>query len=591
MARKKRDESTLHPAEQYIEDVLSGKQVAGKLVRQACARQKHDTEHGAKRGLLFDRDAAQHAIDFFKYLHHSKGKWAGTPIQLEPWQQFTLWCVFGWKVKATGKRRFRTAYESEARKNGKSTKSSGIGLYGLIGDSENGAEIYTAATKKDQARIIFGEAQRMRNASPFLRRRVGSVKDNLHVLETNSKFEPLGRDRDTMDGLNVHFALIDELHAHKTRDVWDILDTATSAREQSLLYAITTAGVDKTVRSICWEQHRYGMQILDGFDKPDGLKDDSFFAFIATIDEGDDPFDERCWIKANPNLGISVSIDDLRRKALKAKESTPALNTFLRLHLNKWTDAITVWIPSDRWDACRSDFTEESLEGQSCWGGLDLASTRDVAAFALVFPRTETAMVDNPVRLEEETPEKIELSITKYRTISRYWIPEVNAETRTRRDQVMYNTWIEQGFLRDTEGDIIDHDFIRAEIVELSKRFKIELIAYDRAMATQLVTQLQEEDLKLTPFGQGFMSMNAPTKELEKLIFNKRFEHNGNPVTRWMFGNVAIRTDPAGNLKPDKEKSADKIDGIVALIMALGASILEPPKPASVYKNRGLRTT
>ncbi len=588
MAKRKKPEPKLHPAEQYVEDVLSGKIVAGKYVRLACARQKHDIQHAHKRGLYHDPEAAQDAIDFFSFLHHSKGKWAGKEIVLEPWQQFTLWCVFGWKWKDTGLRRYRVAYESVARKNGKSTKSAGTGLYGLIADKEQGAEIYTAATKRDQARIIHGEAVRMRNSSPSIKMIVGSVKDNLHVVETNSKFEPLGADQDTMDGLNVHFALIDELHAHKTRVVWDLLDTATGARDQSLIYAITTAGVDRSPRSICWEQHRYGMQLLEGFDQPDGIKDDTYFAYIASIDKDDDPFDERVWIKANPNLNVSVNMDDLRRKALRARESPAALNTFLRLHLNVWTDSVTVWVPATKWDECREEFTEEDLEGEDCYGGLDLADTKDIGALALIFPREEIREVQNPLSEEKEL---VEMAVTTYRTIFRFWIPIVNAESRSRRDQVMYKTWIEQGYLIDTEGDVIDHGIIERDILALRKKFRILQIGFDPWNSTGLVTRLQGEEVEIIPFRQGFGSMNAPTKELEKLILSKRIGHNGNPVSRWMLGNIAIKHDPAGNMKPDKEKSADKIDGIVALIIALGTAILAPPEDESPYTKRGLLTT
>lgn len=586
----KRKRRARHPAEKYVDHVLSGKQVACHWVRRACARHLHDLEHGHERGLYFDPDAAAHIVEFFSYLHHSKGKWAGTPIKLEPWQQFGLWCLFGWKREETGLRRFRTAYESVARKNGKSTKNSGIGLYGLTADGELGAEIYAAATKRDQARIIHGEAVRMRSASPFLRKLVGAVKDNLHVIETNSKFEPLGKDKDTLDGLNVHFALIDELHAHKDRGIYDLLDTATSAREQPLIYSITTAGVDKSPRSICWEQHKYGLQILDGFDKPDGLKDDTFFAYIFTLDQDDDPFDETVWVKANPNLGVSVNIDDLRRKALKAKESPAALNTFLRLHMNVWTDAFTIWVPLDRWDACAQSYTEEDLEGEDCFGGLDLSSTRDVAAMALVFPREEIEEIVNPLEEGEGEPEIVESLVVKYRTLFRFWVPEVMAETRSRRDQVMYQNWIQQGWMRATEGDVCDYDVIRRDINEDFERFNIRQIAVDRWNSTQLVTQLQGDGLTVVPFGQGFASMNAPTKEVEKLILSRHIEHNSNPVIRWMLGNVAIKHDPAGNQKPDKEKSVEKIDGVVALIMAIGTAMVQPPEQESVYVERGLRT-
>src|SRR5512139_1249755 len=293
-------------AEQYIDDVVAGRVVACHWVQAACQRHVDDLKHGAERGLHFDREAAEHVLKFFTILKHSKGEWAGRPLVLEPWQQFLIWTLFGWK-RADGTRRFRTAYIEVARKNGKSTIGAGVGLYLLAADGEPGAEIYSAATKRDQARITHLEAVRMVKASPMLRKRIRTFRDNLNIEGTASKFEPLGADADTLDGLNIHGAIIDEIHAHKTREVWDKLDTGTGARRQPLMFGITTAGYDR--QSLCWTLNEYSKKVLDGV-----IEDDTFFALIYTLDDGDDWQDETTWIKANPNLKVSKKNDDLRRK-------------------------------------------------------------------------------------------------------------------------------------------------------------------------------------------------------------------------------------------------------------------------------------
>src|SRR5690606_33938454 len=309
--------------------------------------------------------------------------------ELQPWQQFRIGAVFGWMREdpETGEasRRFRTAYNEVARKNGKSTEAAGIGLYMLDADGEPGAEVYSAATRRDQARIVWDEAARMVERSPALRKRVNVLRGrgNMHILETHSKFEPLGADVDGLDGLNIHCAIVDELHAHRTREVWDVLETATGARRQSLIWAITTAGFDR--EGICYELRDYSVQVLEG-----AIQDDTWFAYIATIDEGDDPFDEAVWVKANPNLGLSVKLDDMHRLALKAKTVPTALNNFLTKRLNVWTQQATRWIDPDLWvenaGVVPAKELEEKLKGAVCYGGLDLSSTTDFTAWVMVFP-------------------------------------------------------------------------------------------------------------------------------------------------------------------------------------------------------------
>lgn len=549
--------------QQYIDDVLSGRQVCCKWVRLAVERHVRDLETGAGRGLRFDEAAARHIIDFFGFLRHSKGEWAGRVVTLEPWQQFMLGCPFGWK-RENGLRRFRTVYLEIARKQGKSTCAAGVGLYLLDADGEGGAEIYSAATKRAQAKITFDEAARMVKASPFLRRRIRAVRDNLHILNTASKFEPLGRDADSMDGLNIHGAIVDELHAHKTRDVWDVLETATGARRQPLMFAITTAGFDR--ESVCWELHDYTSKVLDGV-----IEDDNLFGMIFSIDAEDDWEDEATWVKANPNLGVSVKPDDLRAKAAKAKEMPSALNGFLRLHLNVWTQSETRWMDPDQWNRCAHAINEDGLRGRTCYAGLDLASTIDIAGYCLTFP---------PVAEGD-----------RYQCLWRFFIPTEAMREREKRDRVPYSAWVRGGFIQATPGNIIDYEFILQALRDDAEKFDVKELAFDRWGSSRIQTQIIDEwgEDFLVGFGQGFASMSGPTKELERLILDDKLAHGGNPVMNWMMANAVIRMDPAQNIKIDRARSTEKVDGCIMVVMALDRALRHQPEPQSVYEERGIR--
>jgi len=550
-------------AQQYIEDVMAGRVVVCKWVRMAVERHVHDLEAGETRGLYFDEREAKLKIAFFSLLKHSKGEWAGQTIRLEPWQQFIKWVLFGWK-RADGRRRFRTAYIEVARKNGKSTDAAGTGLNLMLADGEPGAEVYSAATKRDQARITHAEATRMAKSSPAIRKEVKIYKDNIHIMDTASKYEPLGADSDTMDGLNVHAAIIDEVHAHKNRDTWDVLETATGSRRQPLMYAITTAGFDR--QSLCWDMHEYTEKILEGI-----IEDDAWFGIIFTIDEGDDWEDEGVWVKANPNLGVSKKWDDMRALAAKAKQMPSALNAFLRLHLNVWTQVETKWVNIGRWILCGEMVDATGLRGRTCYGGLDLSSSIDISALALVFPP----------QAEED----------KYQVLVRFWVPEYAMHERSKKDRVPYDAWVRQGYITATPGDVIDYDYILAQIDEDAQNYDLKEIAFDRWGATKMVSELQErggEDW-MVQFGQGFASMSPPMKELERIYMDGKLAHGNNPVLNWMADNLVAREDPAGNIKPDKEKSREKIDGVVALIMALDRATRHQSS-GSVYAERGIIT-
>ena len=546
----------LHPAERYARDVLSGRVLAGKWVKLAAQRHFNDLRDGHKRGLRFDPAAAQHALDFHRFLNHSKGEWAGQPFRPEPWQQFIKWCVFGWK-KADGTRRFRVVHEELGRKNGKSTDLAGTGLYLLIGDGEAGAEIYCAATKKDQARIVFEEATRMRKASPELAKRIQKYKSNMSIPETASKMEPLGADEDTLDGLNLSGGLVDELHAHKTRKLWDVLDTASGARRQGLLWAITTAGFDR--ETICFTQHEYACKVLEGI-----IQDDSLFAFIATLDEGDDPFDERNWIKPNPNLGVSVKFEDLRRQANKAKNDPSALNAFLRLRLNVWTSQETAAIQMEDWNACAGFSLKEhdavslrrekeaELAGRPCIIGIDLASTEDIAAHVKLLPPENDG--------------------EPYIVLPHFYVPEGNVERLIKDGRLPYDVWIRDGFLTATDGNVIDYDAIAAQVVADFERYDVQRLYFDPWNATQFINDLQKRGIdpeRLVKFPQTIANFAEPTKLLlETDIPNRKLAHLANPVLRWMASNLIVREDNNGNKRPVKRSGQGKIDGMVALIMA-----------------------
>lgn len=893
-----------HPAVAYVHGVVDGSIPAGNLIRLATERHLKDLEDGPARGLHFDRQAAQHAIDFFGFLKHSKGEWAGQRFELSGWQQFILWVIFGWR-RADGLRRFRTAYIEVPRKNGKTTLVAGIGLYLLVADGEPGSEVYSAAplaldteiptpsgwtmmgeisegdtvfdergrpcqvtyvspimhnricyeivfgdgtrvvadaehrwatevyssgrslrgrpraetwhtrtrahttgiytteelketlfcgrrtnhripvagclvlpeqklpiapytlgvwlgdgranrgsivmdpddreiaenierdgyaisdqscdhlfrftvlglrtelrrlglldnkhipavymrasieqrtallqglmdtdgtctktgecrfsnrnerlaqgvaelanslgiqshlrtvkvndapnylvsfkayagtsvfrlrrkaarqkdqadqrathrsivainpvpsvpvrcisvdseshlylvtrgfiathnTKRDQAKLSWSEAVRMVKASPALSRMVKHFRasDNLSVETTASRFMPLGADADTMDGLNIHGALIDEVHAHRTRAVVDVLETATGARRQPLIFEITTAGVDQT--SVCWEHHEYSEKVLRG-----AVQDDTWFAYIATLDEGDDWRDPAVWAKANPNFGISVKPDDLARKAEKAQTMPAAQNGFKRLHLDVWTQQISRWIDLGLWDENAGEVDEEQLAGRQCYGGLDLSSVSDITAWVMVFP-------------DEEDPEQVEV-------LARFWVPEAKLQDDGNKYQSQYQAWARDGWLRVTPGNAVDYGFVKKQILEDAERFQVVDLNVDRLFqGYQVSMELADEGLEVFGMGQGFLSMAGPMKEFERRLLAKKLHHGGNPVLRWMADNVAVREDPAGNLKPDKANSQGKVDGIVALVMALDRAMRHTGASGSVYDDRGL---
>lgn len=543
MGRKKRGPD---PVTEYAEKVASTEVPACELVRLAGERHLRMLKEAPRKGYYFDEKKVFDVIRFFEILKHVKGEWAGCNFELQPWERFVLGYIMGW-IRQDGTRLVRTAYVEVPRKNGKTTLSAGLALYLTLCDGEEGAEVYCAATKRDQARLLFDTAKQMLLRVPVLKKRVRVFQSNISYEPTFSKFEPLGADVDTLDGLNIHGLIIDELHAHKDRGLWDVLTSATGARRQPLVFAITTAGLGGTP-SICRQEHDYSEQVLRRV-----VEDDSRFAFISTTDDGDDWTDPEVWEKVNPNYGISVKEDFLREECAKALANPAEQNKFRRYYLNEWVQQETRYIDLRAWDASAGIVRPEKLAGKLAYGGLDLASRIDLASFVLLFPPQDG---DN-----------------NWYVLPYFWVPEASIVERARRDRVPYDAWVRQGFIRSTPGEVIDYQAVRADILRICEKYRIYRIGYDPWNATEFAQHLEDAGYEMLEVRPGFRSMTEPTKELLRLVLEHKLRHGGHPVLRWMADNLVVKNDPAGNVKPDKGKSREKIDGIVALITALAVAL------------------
>jgi phage terminase large subunit-like protein len=516
---------------------------------------KTDSSEPVKPKYWFDEDEANRAVEFCsEYLTHVKGEWAGRPLLLEDWQKEFVRNLFGWK-RADGTRKYRKAFLFIARKNGKTLLGAAIAIYLLLADREPGAEIYSVAADRDQAAIMFDAAKGMVESNQSLSSRCEVYRRSIVVPATGSAYHVLSADAPTKHGKNAHGVLFDELHAQPNRELYDVMKTSQGSRRQPMFLMFTTAGYDK--KSVCYEEYEYACKVRDGI-----IEDDTYLPVIFEADKDADWTDESVWRAASPNLGISPKLEYLQDECNRAKESVAYQNTFRMLYLNQWMEQSMRWIDITQWDACDGHFNPDELLGRPCIAGLDLASTTDIAALALLFPPDDMDGV--------------------YRVLWRFWIPEENMIKRSKKDRVPYVDWHKQGLIFATEGNVIDQNFIKQQLIEDCEKYQVAEIAYDRWNSTKLITELIDEGLTMVPFGQGFASMAAPTKEWEKLILGRRIAHNGNPVARWMMSNVAVRLDPAANMKPDKAKSSEKIDGIVAAIMALGRAMVSE-ESGSVY--------
>jgi phage terminase large subunit-like protein len=544
-----------HALTVYADKVASGKVPAGALHRLAC--QRHLKDLAAKR-FRFDPAAADRGVSFFpKVLRHYKGEWAGQPITLEPWQAFNVGSLWGWRQE-DGLRRYRTGFDELCRGQGKSTIAGGIGLLGTFFDDEPGAEGYSIATKKDQARIVFDAARRMVLASPGMLKR--GIVPQQHILlhdSTASKFQPLGADADTLDGLRPHMVIADEVHAHKSPDVIEIMQTGMGTRRQPLLFEITTAGQERL--SIWWQHREYSRQVLEGV-----IEDDTWWAFIACADETDDWTSPATWRKANPNYGISVKPEFLEAECRKAVNMPAYEPTFRRLHVGQLVEQTERVISRAQWDACAADYDWSAFAGRPVYAGLDLSSTTDLTAC--------TWMAIDPDG--------------KVRVWPQIWIPESRLANST--DRVPYRTWAAHGWLSTTPGSVVDYERVRADIVTRSKTVKLQQLGFDPWNATESATKLAGElgDEHVLEVRQGYASMSEPTKRLLALLASGQFVHPNNPVMTWCADNLAVSMDPAGNLKPDKDKSRQRIDPMVALLNAMYLWLRQPVQVGSVYERK-----
>jgi len=539
----------------YEDGVLDGSIKTSGWIKKAVERARRDHK---RKDLYFDKTEAARACIFFeKFLKHSKGKWAGKPFLLEGWQVWILTQIFGWMRTLDGKRKHRLAYVTIGRKNGKSTFAAGIALYAALADHEAGAEVYMAATTRDQARIVWNEAANMVAKSPNLKKRTKTLRNSIAVVDNGSFLKPVSSDAKTLDGLNTHCSIIDELHAHPNRDLYDVIRTSTGAREQPLIFSITTAGYDRY--SICYEQHARSEQVLNGNHDAD-----EFFCFLATMDEGDDWRDQDNWYKGNPNLGVSVSLQELIEQGNEAIASPGSQNTFLRLRLNVWTEQSVRWIDMAEWKKCNtSKIDYESLKGKKAWAGLDLSSTRDLTAYVLI------------------------VDTDPYTIIPHFFLPEDTIKKRSAEDGVPYDQWEKAGLVHATPGNIIDQKYVLDVIFKSAEHLDLQEVVFDRYGSNQISIAMQDEGIEVTPMGQGFVSMNGPSKQLDVMIANRKFNHGGHQALAWQIGNAVVKTDPAGNIKPDKEKATEKIDGVVALVMAI-EGIPKPDENGTVYDSEEL---
>jgi len=507
-------------------------------------------------GDTFDLKAACHVVEFFPdYIQHVEGHMAGRPYVLEPHEVAIAGNVFGWK-RDDRTRRFREAYEQVGRKNSKTTFGAGCSTYVLHCDNEPGAQIISCAADRDQASLSFGIAKKMHQADADLAARSEILAKS--IIVGGSVYRSISSDAHTKHGYNPHWVLDDELHAQPNRDLIDVLTTGMGARRQPFMFHITTAGFDRN--SICYEKYDYACKVRDGI-----IPDRAFLPVIYEVKPNEDWEDETLWPNANPNLGNSISWEFLRAEYAKAKETPSFENTFRRLYLDQWTEQESRWIAMDRWDSCGAPLAK--CEGRTCYAGLDLATTTDTTALVLLFVDSDGTCDVMPF----------------------YWIPEDKAHERERRDRVPYLTWARQGHIELTPGNVTDYRYIRSRIGELSKRYKIKEIAFDPWNATHLATQLGEEDgFAMVQMRQGYVSISEPSKLLERMILSQQIRHAAHPVLRWQVSNVVLKADPAGNIKPDKQRSAERIDGVVATVMALGRAMIEVNN-TSVYETRGLR--
>lgn len=548
----------MNPVDAYAKAVSRGDITACKWVRLACKR--HLALYKDKR-FEFDAKELDRVIDFFRellILEH------GQPYELPDWQLFIAGCLLCWKWKGTGYRLYNQAYIEVARKNAKSTFISGIGLYLFVFSPLDSAQFYSVASDREQASLLKNYAEGFIRRCPDLAEEISIRVHHMENIQTRAKWKASHADSRRLDGLNPYFASFDEFHAQEDDRLDDVINSAFGSQPEYLYIKITTAGEYKREKP-CVKLNEYSKRILA---KEDGFERENFFCIIYTLDEGDDWTDERNWIKANPNLGISKRIEYMRDLCETAKQLPSKQSDFLTKQLDVWVEAMTVWITKDLWDSNAGEIREEDLHGLRCFSGLDLARTNDLSALVHLFPPQEW--------------------LTKWTVLCRFWCPGDDIRDRSKRDRVPYDIWRNSGYITATDGNCTDYSFISARVIEDSQKFEMQELAFDRYFSEGLLEPLANAGIELVPFAQGFPSMGPPCSELERLLLKHDINHGNNPILTWCVSNTLVLVDPAGNIKPDKKRSNERIDGVVALVMALGRA-MENTTRESVYEERDIR--
>lgn len=581
------------PVRDYAEKVVAGDVVAGRFVRLACERHLKDLIDGKRRGLVFDETSSQRAFDFFSFLRLPvDDELDGKAFELEPFQKFIVGSLFGWKG-TDGYRRFRTAYIEIGKGNGKTPMAAGVGLKGMADDDEAAAEIYSAATKREQANILFRDAKRMVEASPELRSIFTINTSNIAYEDKDSFFRPVSSEKRGLDGPRPHIALLDEIHEHPDAVVVDKIRAGTKSRRQALIFEITNSGYDRT--SVCWQHHEFSMAVLEG-----RVQNDSWFAYVCGLDpckkhqkdgnwqpvdgckKCDDWRDEGVWIKANPGIDAILPRKYLREQVNEAREILPKQNMSKRLNFCIWTEASSHAIPMDAWDMCSGSVVTELLRGRECYAGLDIGATSDFTALVLMFPHDDGEDIEILVNGESRFIRRRSFTMASW-----FWMPETPVK-RDARLQPVIDGWKSQGFIRETGENSVDYDLVFSDVLDILQPFRLCGFAFDRGfqggqIGNNLMKHLGEDIVRQFP--QGIVSMNAPFREMLELLKAGRLLHDGNPVMRWMASNVA-HEERGGLIKPSKDKSTEKIDGITAATMALGMA-LNPSVTQSIYETPG----
>lgn len=549
----------------YARRVASGRVVAGPHVRAACARHLADLDTARDRGLLWDKRAAHRAIQFYPdVLRLAGGEWEGRPYHLLEWQAFIVGSLFGWR-NAEGYRRFRVAYVETGKGSGKSPLAAGLGLYGLVADGEPRAEIYAAATKRDQAMVLFRDAVAMVDQSPPLASRVkksgiGENVWNLSYLSRGSFFRAISSD-EGQSGPRPHIALLDEVHEHRDGRMVELMRAGTKGRRHALIFMITNSGVGRT--SYCWERHDYATKVASGI-----LEDDAQFSYVCSLDEGEEPFQDRdCWPKANPSLGITIPAKYLEEQIREARGMPSKEATVRRLNFCQWVDAADPFLSIDIWRRSADPPDEAVLRAGPCYAGLDLSGRQDLTALVL--------SARDAIGTEHVKPF--------------FWAPADGVRERAERDRAPYDVWARQGLLELTPGASIDYAWVARKLAELAGRYPIRALRYDRWRIEDLRRELDRIGcrLPLEEHGQGYKDMSPSIDNLESLAISGRLRHGMHPILTWCVSNAVATQDPAGNRKPDKSKATGRIDGLVALAMALAT---KPEPPAFPYHARGIRS-